>query len=216
MKSDAQLKMEVTAELQREPALHANDIIVDAKNGIVTLSGSVPLYAEKQSAERATQRVEGVHAIAEELLVKAKGGHSRKDAEIAQSVADSLRWHVWIPSQVHAVIENGWVTLSGEVSWVFQRDSAEDAVRFQTGVQGVSNRITLKPTVQATAVQSAIDTALKRHAELDAEHIQVTADGGKITLDGSVHSWNERQQAYSAACSAPGVTSVENNLVVAS
>ncbi len=214
MKTDAQLKSDVTTELQWEPTLHATDIKVCTKDGVVTLSGSVPHYAEKQAAERATQRVEGVKAIAEELQVNLTGIHQRADSEIAQSVVDGLKWHVWIPSHVQAVVEKGWVTLTGEVTWGFQRQSAEDAIRFQSGVKGVSNNITLKPTVQATSVKDVIEKALKRNAEVDSEHIKVTTNGGKVTLAGSVSSWDERQEACSAAWNAPGVTSVENDLAV--
>lgn len=215
MKSDAQLKNEVIEELQWEPTIHATDIQVSTKDGIVMLNGSVPHYAEKLAAERATQRVDGVKAIVEKLEVNLSGVHPRPDAEIAESVVNALRSHVWIPSHVSAVIENGWVTLTGEVTWGFQRQSAEDAIRFQAGVKGVSNHISLKPAVQPSEIKSVIEKALKRNAEIDAEHIKVSAADGKVTLAGSVSSWNERQEACSAAWSAPGVTGVANELVVA-
>ena len=214
MKTDEQLKNDVIEELRWEPTVTASDISVTTKNGVVTLSGSVPHFAEKCAAERATQRVEGVKAIAEEMEVNLSGVHKRKDSEIAQSVVDALRWHVWVPSHVQATVENGWVTLTGTVTWGFQRTSAEDSVRYQSGVKGVFNNITLKPSVQPTAVKDAIEKALKRDAEIDAECIEVSADGGKVTLAGTVSSWDERGEAASAAWGTPGVTEVKNNLAI--
>ena len=214
MKTDAQLKKDVTEELRWEPSVTASDINVATHDGVVTLSGTVPHYAEKLAAERATQRVEGVTAIAEEMEVHPTGIFERTDSDIAQAVVNSLRWHVWVPSHVQATVEDGWVTLTGCVTWGFQRNSAGDTVRYLPGVKGVSNKITLKPSVQPTAVKAAIEKALKRNAEIDAEDIRVSADGGKVTLAGTVRSWDERDEARSAAWNAPGVTEVENDLVV--
>ena len=123
----------------------------------MTLSGSVPTYAEKWAAQKATQRVEGVKAIAEELKVEPAAECKRKDTEIAESVVTSLKWHVWVPNVVKATVENGWVTLTGAVAWDYQRNSAADAVRYLSGVVGVSNDITIKPTAQPTAVKDAIE-----------------------------------------------------------
>jgi len=214
MKTDAQLKIDVMEELRWDPTVTSSDIKVDADQGVVTLSGSVPHYAEKCAAERAIQRVEGVKAIAEELEVNLTGVHIRKDPEIAQAAVNSLKWHVWVPSHVVATVEKGWVKLTGCVTWEFQRNAAADAVRYLSGVKGVTNDITLKPSVQPTAVKDAIEKALKRDAEIDAENIDVSANGGKVTLDGTVSSWDERGEAASAAWSTPGVTEVENNLAV--
>ncbi len=214
MKTDAQLKNDVIEELRWEPTVTSSDINVATHNGVVTLSGTVPHYAEKRAAERATQRVEGVKAIAEEMEVNLTGVHKCKDSDIAEAVVNTLRWHVWVPSHIQATVEHGWVTLTGTVTGEFQRNAAMQSVRYLSGVKGVSNNIALKPSVQPTAVKNAIEKALKRNAEIDAENINVSADGGKVTLAGTVHSWDERDEAGSAAWNAPGVTEVENDLAV--
>ncbi|MCU0712413.1 MAG: BON domain-containing protein [Pirellula sp.] len=214
MNSNDQLQANVIAELKWDPTVHADNIEVTAKDGVVTLNGSVPMFAEKQAAEMAVQRVAGVKAIAEELEVNVTGAHKRSDEEIAHSIVESLKWHVWIPGYVQAIVENGWVTLNGEVTWGFQRHSAEEVVRYQAGVKGVSNHITLKSLVKSADVKELIEQALKRNAIIDSDQVTVTTKGGMVTLGGSVRSWDQRREAYSAAWKAPGVTGVENNLVV--
>ncbi|MBY0262526.1 MAG: BON domain-containing protein [Phycisphaerales bacterium] len=192
----------------------STDIKVTAEKGVVTLSGTVPFYAEKWAAERAAQRVEGVKAIAEGIEVSLFGEHKRDDTDVAKAVVSALRWHVWVPKEIQAKVEDGWVTLTGTTNWGFQRTSAEDAVRFLSGVRGVTNSISLKPSIQPTAVKDAIEKALKRDAEVDAEKVHVSADGGNVTLSGTVRSWNERTEVESAAWGTPGVTAVENTLTV--
>jgi osmotically-inducible protein OsmY len=214
MKTDIQLKSAVLEELRWEPTVTAADIVVAVNQGVVTLSGTVPHFADKGSAERATQRVQGVKAIVEKMEVHLIHDANRQDSEIAQAVVSSLRWHVWVPNEVQATVENGWVTLKGDVSWGYQRDSAVSAVSFLSGVKGVTNNITLKPSVLPIAIKDEIEKALKRDAQIDADKIQVTADGSKVTLSGTASSWHEREDAGLAAWNAPGVTSVENNLAL--
>jgi osmotically-inducible protein OsmY len=214
MKTDAQLKSDVMEELRWEPNVTSEDIKVAAHNGVVTLTGSVPFYADKWASERAVRRVEGVKAIAEELDVNRFGMHDRKDTEIATAAVNALRWHVWVPDSVQATVENGWVKLTGSVKWEFERHSAEEAVKYLSGVISVTNDITLKPAVQPSAVKDSIEKALKRTAEIDAANINVSASGTKVTLTGKAKSWNERAEAGSAAWCAPGVTEVQNDLAV--
>ncbi len=214
MKTDDQLKKDVMEELRWESMVTAADINVATHNGVVTLSGTVPHYAEKGAAERAVQRVEGVKAIAEEMDVNLNVDHHHADTEIAQAVVHSLKWHVWVPNGVQATVENGWVTLSGEARFDFERTSATDSVKYLSGVKGVFNNITLKPSVQPAAVKDAIEKALKRDAEIDAEHVTVSTNGSKVTLTGTIRSWNQRHEAGSAAWNAPGVTEVQNNLAI--
>ena len=196
--------------------MSSQSIAVAATDGVVTLSGTVHTYAEKWAAERATQRVEGVKGIAEDLEVSPIGVHKHSDTEIAAAAVNALKWHVWVPNNIQATVEDGWVTLGGSVKWGYERTSAEDAVSFLPGVKGISNDISLKPSVKPAAIKDAIKSALKRDAEIDAENIDVLTDGGKVTLAGSVSSWDEREEAASAAWNAPGVYEVANDLVVSS
>lgn len=214
MKTDSQLQNDVVEELMWEPSVTSSAIGVTATQGVVTLSGTVSTYAERCAAEHATQRVAGVKGIIVEIEIKPIGRHTKTDTEIAAIVATSLSSHVWVPTDIKATVQKGWVTLSGEVNWEFQQRAATDAVRFLAGVKGVSNTITLKPTIQPSAVKDAIEKALLRNAEIDAENVKVVADGGTVTLSGTVRSWNEKHEAGVAAWNAPGVNAVKNNIDV--
>jgi osmotically-inducible protein OsmY len=215
MKTDAQLKKDVTAELEWDPSINASHVGVAAADGVVTLTGHLNTYAEKYAIERAVQRVQGVKAIAIELDVKLDPGHKRSDSEVANAVESALQWHTLVPAdRIQVKVEKGWVTLKGEVDWEYQRLNAEKAVRPLTGVVGLSNAITIKPSVTPTKVADRIRDALARHAEREAKHIEVMVNGSAVTLRGNVDSWAERNAAFGAAWSAPGVLSVVNEIRV--
>ncbi len=214
MKSDAQLKSEVLHELRCELSLNVKDITVQSHGGTITLSGTVKHFADKFAAERAAQRVLGVKAIAQHLVVAPSGIYALTDTQIAESVVQSLKSHVHVPDNIQAVIEDGWVTLSGEVPWTYQLQSAEDAIRFLAGVKGLTNNIILKSKAVAVEVCNEVAKALKRNAEIDASHIVVSGDQNTIYLKGSVHTWAERREACTVAWHSPGVRAVQNELEV--
>jgi osmotically-inducible protein OsmY len=216
MKTNVQLQRDVMDEIKWEPCVAAAEIGVSAADGVVTLNGTVATYAEKWAVERAAQRVDGVKGIAEEITVKLSGAHARTDTEIATAAVTALKWHVWVPNDIQATVSQGWITLKGHVNWEYERSSARDAVCFMPGVKGVSNDITLKPTAKPYAVKDAIEKALVRNAEIDAGTVKVAAEGGSVTLSGSVRSWGEKDQAGTAAWNAPGVNAVQNDIKVLS
>ena len=206
---------DVTYELQWDPSINATNVGVAVKDGVVTLTGHLDTFAEKFAIERAVQRVQGVKAVAVELDVKLAPSHKRSDTEIAQAAGSALKWHSAVPDdRVQIKVEQGWVTLGGELDWEFQRDSAYKAVRTLTGVVGVTNLITLKPRVTPDDISSRIRDALTRHAEREAKHIEVNVVGSTVTLRGHVDSWAERSAAQGAAWAAPRITLVVSKLAV--
>ncbi|MEY4863140.1 MAG: hypothetical protein RLZ51_1235 [Pseudomonadota bacterium] len=215
MKTDSQLKHDVVAELEWERSINATNVGVAVKDGVVTLNGHIETYAEKDAIERAAQRVEGVRAVAIELDVKLSPTHQRSDTEIASAAEASFKWHSLVPAdRIRLRVEKGWVTLSGEVDWDYQRRNAESAVRALTGVVGVSNTITLKPQAAPTDVAQRIKDALARRAEREARSIDTMVSGTTVTLRGNVHTWAERAACEGAAWSATGISKVINELHV--
>lgn len=215
IKTDAQLQHDVIDELRWDPAVSSAGIGVAAENGVVTLSGSIDSYAKKYAAIRATERVAGMRAIADELDVVLPSSHKRTDADIAHAVVSTLEWDVQVPNdKVRARVDGGWVWLEGEVEWQYQSVAAEHAIRNLTGVRGVTNLLRVQSRATVPDVRQRIEKALTRHAELDARQIQVEASDGRVTLRGKVRSWAERQDAELAAWSAPGVTTVRDELLV--
>lgn len=216
MKTDAQLKSDVTRELEWDPSVNATSVGVAVKNGVVTLTGHLETYAEKFAVERIVQRVQGVQALAVELDVKLSPGHKRSDSEIAEAAEAALKWHSEVPKdRIQVRVEKGWVTLKGEVDWDFQRRAAARAVQPLIGVVGVANNIALKVHATPADIATRIREALARCALDESKRIVVDVNGSKVTLRGTVHSWAERAAAQGAAWSAPGIASVENDLKVA-
>jgi osmotically-inducible protein OsmY len=213
MKTNKELQDDVINELRWEPRVDASAIGVSAKAGSVTLSGHASSYTQKLDAVRAAERVDGVTAVADELEVHLSGD-PRDDADVAKAIADAVKWSSTVPTTVHAEVNKGWVVLTGEVDWSFQRDGAVGIVRDVKGVKGVTNFVTLKPRTSPVAVENEIRDAFERNADLDADGISVTVSDGKVELSGQVHSLHEANIAESAAWSAPGVQSVERHLTV--
>jgi osmotically-inducible protein OsmY len=213
--NDSELKRDVENELKWEPSVNEAHIGVTAKDGVVTLTGHVPSYAEKYGAERAAKRVFGVKAVADELDVKLPGSVIRNDEEIAQACINAFKFNYSVPAdKIKVLVADGWVTLEGQVEWQYQKEAAMNAVRYLTGVTGVSCKITVKARVSPTDVKNKIEAAFKRSAEIDARSVNVEALNGKVILRGNVRSWAEREEAQRAAWAAPGVNAVENELLV--
>lgn len=205
------------AELKWEPTVQAEQIGVEVNNGIVTLAGHVNSFPAKWNAERAAQRVAGVKALAVEIDVKLNGSTKRSDADIARTAENVLLWTTYLPQDsVKVMVESGWVTLTGQVQWAFQRATATAAVRYLAGVTGVSDQITIKPSanVSVTSVKNDIEAALKRRAVSEANNIKVTVNGTEVTLTGNAPTWAERDAAGSAAWSSHGVTNVIDNIAI--
>ena len=215
MKSDHEIELDVKDELQWDPNLDAADVAVSVKKGVVTLAGFVKNYADKYEAESAAKRVAGVLGVANDIEVRLPSVDERPDPEIARDAVAAIKNQLPISSErIKVIVKDGWVTLEGRVEWQYQRNTAETAVRRIKGVRSVSNLIQLKPRAQPSEIKRKIQEAFRRNAEIDANRITVEANGSEVILKGAVRSWIEREEAERAAWAAPGVTKVEDRIVV--
>ncbi len=216
MSDDRHLQKAVLDELRWEPRLEAGHVGVTAEHGVVTLSGHADTYAEKHAAELAAHRVKGVKAVANEIEVRLPVDDHRCDEDIAAAVLERLAWDVTVPdSAVHVTVDEGWVTLAGEVDWHYQRENAEQALQRLQGVTGISNHIRIKAPLDAGHVSDEIMHALHRSWFLDPKTIDVRVEEGTVFLSGTVHTPHERQVAAATAWAAPGVTDVRNEIAIA-
>ena len=216
MKTDTQLQRDVLDEMKWQPSIKDAEVGVAVKDGVVTLSGFVDSYAKKLAAERAAENVSGVRAVADDLKVKLPTTSQRSDTEIAHAALSALKWNIEVPdSRIKLRVEDGWITLEGDVDWQYQKNAAEECVRYLTGVKGTwNNLIVQQQKVSAYEVSKKIQDAMKRSATIDSQRISVEAKDGRITLKGTVRSWAERQDAENAAWAAPGVAFVDDQIAV--
>ena len=215
MKSDKQLQQDVMDDLRWDPSVDASKVGIAVTGGVVTLTGVVPSYFQKQNTERIIKRVAGVRAVANDIDVRLPNSTERNDTDIAQAALNALKWDTSVPDErVKVSVTKGWVTLEGSVDWNYQRESCERVVEKLIGVNGVTNRLSVAPHVKSGDVKSEIKAALHRYAELESRNIEVDSADSTVTLRGQVRSWAERKEAETAAWMAPGVTQVKNELIV--
>ncbi len=209
--TDPELREAIQDELHWEPSIDDREIGVSVKDGVATLTGTVRNFFEKWEAGSAASRIPGVQALANDIQVVLPGDSRRSDTDIARAASEALTWNVSLPAdRVKVAVSDGWITLTGEVDWGYQKAAAEAAVRKLLGVRGVTNEVTVKPRAVPADVKAKIQEAFRRSAAVDARRIRVETKGGHVTLRGNVRTWMERDEAERSAWAAHGVTSVEN------
>ncbi len=215
MKTDSEIKEDVLDELMWQPNIDETQIGIIVDKGVVTLTGVVDSYAKKVAAEKAVKSVIGVKAVADDVEVKYGAAYKKTDKEIAKAVVNALEWNASVPQEkVEIEVRDGWVYLSGELQWFYQKEAARKAVENLLGVKKVVNNITLKQAIEPSEIKKKITKAFERLADLDANSIKVEVDGHKVKLRGKVHSYAEKEEARKTVYYAPGVYDVENQLEV--
>lgn len=215
MKTDLAIKEDVLDELQWQPNVDETEIGVTVDQGVVTLTGTVESYTKKLAAEEAAKKVKGVKAVVENIEVKHGTEYKKTDKEIAKAALDALKWNYSVPDdKISLKVENGWIYLSGEVEWEYQRDAAKRAVQNLLGVRAVSNNIRLKQTIKPSGIKEKITKAFERLADVDSKNIEVIVDDHTVKLRGKVHSLAEKDEARKSALYTPGVYHVVNDLLV--
>jgi osmotically-inducible protein OsmY len=216
-RTDEQIQRDVLDELKWDARVAPNEIGVTVKDFVITLTGWVDTFSKKWAAERTAHRVRGVIAVANDIEVRLPSSAERTDSDVAAAATRALEWDAFVPiERLEVTVSRGWVTLKGEVEWEFQRREAERSVRRLSGVRGVTNLVSVRPriTPSSSDVKRQIEQALVRSAETDAQALTVLVDGDTVVLKGAVHTWREKQEAERVAWSAPGVSTVDNRVIV--
>ncbi|NHF59624.1 BON domain-containing protein [Flavobacteriaceae bacterium TP-CH-4] len=215
MKTDAEIRRHILDELAWLPGVDESHIGVTVEDGIVTLSGTVDEHSKKVAAHEAVKCVAGVKAVAEDIEIVHGEDYSKTDNEIAKAAVSALEWNASVPKEkVMVLVEDGYIYLTGNVPWEYQKKAAQRTVENLRGVRGVINTIEIIPTAEPSDVENEIKRALERSANLEEKGIRVQVDGRTVQLKGRVHSLKERELAEKAAYKAPGVQKVQNDIVV--
>jgi osmotically-inducible protein OsmY len=216
MTTDTEIQKNVMEELKWDPIMQSAEIGAIVKDGIVTLVGYVDNYSQRLAAENAVKRVKDVRAVAIDIAISLPDDQRRSDTDLAAAALNALKWSSFVPEdKIRLKVDGGWITMEGEVEWQFQKESAYSAVSDLIGVHGVINRINVRPNITPVIVKDVIKKALERSADIEADSINISTDGGRIVLKGKVRSWAERKEVERAVWATPGVIEVKDELIIA-